>query len=150
MVRPCSCPASDESGKGHSKDKGACHVPEPQQRSCRDRHRYRQKLIPRCRQRGAIVLRQKWSRGQIEARLANMLPCDVDWHDISPHAGLAARVRAAIVLKFSPRRLRAAGFQIPRRSLAPPATEELWPAGPHSATSGARFCHREIPGHRDE
>jgi transposase len=26
-------------------------------------------------QRGAIVLRQKWSRGQVEARLANMLPC---------------------------------------------------------------------------
>jgi transposase len=26
-------------------------------------------------QRGAIVVRQKWSRGQIEARLANMLPC---------------------------------------------------------------------------
>jgi transposase len=26
-------------------------------------------------QRGAIVLRQKWSRGQIEARLANMPPC---------------------------------------------------------------------------
>src|ERR1700693_4793069 len=26
-------------------------------------------------QRGAIVLRQKWARGQIEARLANMPPC---------------------------------------------------------------------------
>jgi len=26
-------------------------------------------------QRGAIVLRQKWSRGQIEARLANVPPC---------------------------------------------------------------------------
>jgi transposase len=26
-------------------------------------------------QRGAIVLRQKWSRGQVEARLANQLPC---------------------------------------------------------------------------
>ena len=26
-------------------------------------------------QRGAIVLRQKWSRGQIEARLANMAAC---------------------------------------------------------------------------
>ena len=26
-------------------------------------------------QRGAIVLRQKWSRGQVEARLANMPPC---------------------------------------------------------------------------
>src|SRR6516165_4445926 len=25
--------------------------------------------------RGAIVLRQKWSRGQIEARFANMPPC---------------------------------------------------------------------------
>jgi hypothetical protein len=26
-------------------------------------------------QRGAIVLWQKWSRGQVEARLANMPPC---------------------------------------------------------------------------
>ena len=26
-------------------------------------------------QRGAIVLRQKWSRGQIEARVAAMPPC---------------------------------------------------------------------------
>jgi transposase len=26
-------------------------------------------------QRGAIVLRQKWSRGQIEARLSNVPPC---------------------------------------------------------------------------
>ena len=25
-------------------------------------------------ERGAIVLRQKWSRGQVEVRLANMLP----------------------------------------------------------------------------
>jgi hypothetical protein len=34
MVRPCSCPASDESGKGLQRQ-GARHVPEPQQRSCR-------------------------------------------------------------------------------------------------------------------
>src|SRR6266496_4327570 len=26
-------------------------------------------------QRGTIVLRQKWSRGQVEARLANLPPC---------------------------------------------------------------------------
>ena len=26
-------------------------------------------------QRGAIALRQKWSRGQVETRLANMPPC---------------------------------------------------------------------------
>ena len=35
--------------------------------------------------RGAIVLRQKWSRGQIEARLANMPPCLI---------GMEARVGA--------------------------------------------------------
>ena len=28
-------------------------------------------------QRGAIVLRQKWSRGQAEARLANLPPCRI-------------------------------------------------------------------------
>ncbi len=26
-------------------------------------------------ERGAIALRQKWSRGQVEARLANIPPC---------------------------------------------------------------------------
>ena len=29
--------------------------------------------------RGAIVLRQKWSRGQVEARFANMPPCLWRW-----------------------------------------------------------------------
>ncbi len=29
-------------------------------------------------QRGAIVLRQRWSRGQTEARLANMPACPTD------------------------------------------------------------------------
>ena len=29
-------------------------------------------------QRGAIVLRQKWWRGQVEARLANQPPCLID------------------------------------------------------------------------
>ena len=28
-------------------------------------------------ERGAIVLRQKWSRGQVEARFANMPPCRI-------------------------------------------------------------------------
>ena len=31
-------------------------------------------------QRGAIVLRQKWSRGQIETRIANMPATVPDWH----------------------------------------------------------------------
>jgi transposase len=30
--------------------------------------------------RGAIALRQKWSRGQVEARLANIPPCLIGTH----------------------------------------------------------------------
>src|SRR3974390_3327841 len=76
MVRPCSCPASDESGKG------------PKTKE----HAMSQNLnsavavigidigknlfhVVGLDDRGAIVLRQKWSRGQIEARLANMPAC---------------------------------------------------------------------------
>src|SRR6516165_1342690 len=51
MVRPCSCPPPVTNLARGSKDKGARHVPEPQQRNRRDRHRYRQKLIP-CRRVG--------------------------------------------------------------------------------------------------
>ena len=44
---------------------------------CHDGHRHWQELVHvvGLDQRGAIVLRQKWSRGQVEARLANMPPC---------------------------------------------------------------------------
>ena len=34
--------------------------------------------------RGAIVLRQKWSRGQVEVRLANMPPCLIGMLHIAP------------------------------------------------------------------
>ena len=34
-------------------------------------------------QRGAIVLRQKWWRGQVEARLANLPPCLSAWRPAS-------------------------------------------------------------------
>jgi transposase len=42
-----------------------------------DWHRYRQNSFHFVGQddRGALVLRQKWSRGQLEARLANLPPC---------------------------------------------------------------------------
>jgi transposase len=33
--------------------------------------------------RGAVVLRQKWSRGQVEARFANMPPCLVGMEGLS-------------------------------------------------------------------
>ena len=33
--------------------------------------------------RGAIVLRRKWSRGQVEARLANVHPASSSWRPAS-------------------------------------------------------------------
>ena len=44
--------------------------------------------------RSAIVLRQNWSRGQVEARLANMPPCLIGMEDLrrrtssQPQAGI--------------------------------------------------------------
>src|SRR5580692_7228088 len=77
MVRPCPCPANKRSWQGGAKDKGARHVSDIQYRDRRDRHRYRQELVPRrgprCARRHRA--RQKWSRGQVEARLANVPPC---------------------------------------------------------------------------
>src|SRR5262249_53170154 len=44
---------------------------------------------------------------------------------------------------------RAAGIELQRQSLVPPAIAERSLAGPHTELSGARFGHREIPTHRD-
>src|SRR5215211_147576 len=77
MVRPCSSPDSKRSLQGASNDK---------------EHAMSQKFnssiavvgidigknsfhVVCHNQGGAIVLRQKWSRGQVEARLANLPPC---------------------------------------------------------------------------
>ena len=40
-------------------------------------------------ERGAIVLRQKWSRGQVAVRLANMPPCLIG---MKPASGLITSV----------------------------------------------------------
>src|SRR6476620_2106334 len=77
MVRPCSRPSSKQSWQGASKTK---------------EHAMSEKLNSKIAvigidigknsfhivgqdRRGALVLRQKWSRGQVEARLANLPPC---------------------------------------------------------------------------
>ena len=77
MVRPCSCPASKRCWQGAPKTRSTPCLRHP---------------IPAIAvigidigknsfhvlghdARGAIVLRQKWSRGQVEARLANIPPC---------------------------------------------------------------------------
>jgi transposase len=42
--------------------------------------------------RGAIVLRQWWSRGQVDARLANMPPCLIEMEAcVGAHAGSQSR-----------------------------------------------------------
>src|SRR5258707_1178262 len=74
MVRPCSCPSSESVWDG-ARSKEHRHVQHIKRDYCHDGHRYREEFVPRRWQRGAIVLRQKWSRGQIEARLANIPPC---------------------------------------------------------------------------
>ena len=77
MVRPCSCPASDEAGKGRQRQ-GARHVCRHSQTAIAvigidiGKNSFH---VVGLDERGAIVLRQKWSRGQVEARLANMPPC---------------------------------------------------------------------------
>src|SRR5260370_41137607 len=45
-------------------------------------------------QRGAIVLRQKWSRGQIEVRLAAMPPCLIGMEDCVGAHHLSRRPQA--------------------------------------------------------
>jgi transposase len=44
--------------------------------------------------RGAIVLRQKWSRGQVEARFANMPPCPVGMEACVGAHRLSRRLKA--------------------------------------------------------
>jgi transposase len=46
-------------------------------------------------QRGAIVLRQKWSRSQVETRLANLPPCLIGM-EACVHLVGASRIVAAI------------------------------------------------------
>ena len=63
---------------------------------------------------------------------------------------MAAIEQGAIVWKFSLRKLRAAGLQTQRLSLALLVTEEPSLADLRTAKSEARFGHQEIPAHRDE
>jgi len=78
MVRPCSGPASERSWAWGSKDKE--HAMSSKHNGAIasvigiDIGKNSFHIIGQD-QHGAIVLRQKWSRGQLEARLANVPPC---------------------------------------------------------------------------
>src|SRR5262249_34464657 len=76
MVRPCSCPTSDKLVRGAQTKEHA--MPATSQIAIAvvgidiGKNSFH---IVGLDDRGAIVLRQKWSRGQVEARFANMSPC---------------------------------------------------------------------------
>src|SRR4051812_46002681 len=77
MVRPCSCPASKRSWQGGAQDKE--HAMSQTANSAIavigiDIGKNSFHVVGHDA-RGAIVLRQKWSRGQVEARFSNMPPC---------------------------------------------------------------------------
>src|SRR6516164_6095791 len=78
MVRPCSRPSSARSLRRGSEDKGATPMSENLNSAIAvigiDIGKNSFHLVGQDR-RGSIVLRQKWSRGQVEARLANLQPC---------------------------------------------------------------------------
>jgi hypothetical protein len=77
LVRPCSCPASKRSWRGAPKTRSTPCLRHPVPRSPVigiDIGKNSFHVVGHDA-RGAIVLRQKWSRGQVEARLANIPPC---------------------------------------------------------------------------
>ena len=76
MVQPCPAPPAIEAGKGRQRQ-GARHVSEPPSSIAAigidiGKNSFH---VVGLDARGSILLRQKWSRGQVEARLANMPPC---------------------------------------------------------------------------
>src|SRR5450755_5054979 len=77
MVRPCSCPAGKLSWARGTKDKEHAMSQTPNTAIAVigiDIGKNSFHVVGHDA-RGAIVLRQKWSRGQVEARLANIPPC---------------------------------------------------------------------------
>src|SRR5688500_3495716 len=95
MVRPCSCPASDRSWQGAPKTRST-----PCQRSPISaiavigidigKNSFH---VVGLDDPGAIVLRQKWSRGQLETRFANMPRCLIGMEACVAHIILAASCR---------------------------------------------------------
>jgi transposase len=67
-------------------------------------------------QRGAIVLRQKWSRGQVEARLANLPPCLIGMEACVGAHHLSRKLRARPSMCALTRRARRMTFGTRRRS----------------------------------
>ena len=75
MVRPCSCPASVSCWQGAPKTRSTPCLRHPKTAVVGVDIGKNSFHVVGQDERGAIVLRQKWSRGQVAARFANMPPC---------------------------------------------------------------------------
>jgi transposase len=76
MVRPCSCPTSKRCWRGAPKTRSPLWQTQPKQSIAFvgidiGKNSFH---VVGLDESGAIVLRQKWSRSQVEARFANMAP----------------------------------------------------------------------------
>src|SRR5262245_35948588 len=77
MVRPCSCPASDgKLARGAKDEEHAMPATSPSAIAVIGVDIGKNSFhVVGLDKRGAIILRQKWSRGQVETRFSNMPPC---------------------------------------------------------------------------
>ena len=100
-------------------------------------------------ERGAIVLRQKWSRGQVEARFANMPPCLI---------GMEGGRDFAAWLGLVPRQMsngdRTILGKISKRQSLPAGSVRAGGMGAHRATAALRIlqkirCHHGSTRHAD-
>ena len=95
MVRLCSCPAKRSKLARGAKDKEHAMSQNPNAAIAIvgidiGKNSFH---IVGLDQRGAIVLRQKWSRGQVEARFANMPPCLIGMEACGVIANRSANLR---------------------------------------------------------
>ena len=95
MVRPCSCPASDRSWQGAPKTRSTpCQRSSPAIAVVGIDIGKNSFHVVGLDERGAIVLRQKWSRGQMGSRFANMPPCLVGMEACVGAHHLSRRLKA--------------------------------------------------------
>ena len=90
MARPCSCPASDKLVRGRQKEHPMAATPQSAIAVSA-----LISVISRSTSLGSMVvaqsvLRQKWSRGQVETRFANMSPCLIGMDCAALSVGAAA------------------------------------------------------------
>jgi hypothetical protein len=88
-------------------------------------------------QRGAIVLRQKWSRGQVETRLANLPPCLIGMEAcVGAHHSVANCKCLATTRAVPIRRDRRMTSVMPKPSRGGAAADDHPPASPQDLYLG--------------